>query len=301
MAWAIGLDIGGTKIAAGLVGATGSVTGRIEAPAPHDARGVEQAALALARQVLDEQDSPQIEAVGVGSPGTIDPISGKVTASDSKPALVGANVGEVLGQALGVPYAVTNDVNAAGVGELAYGVAAGFSRVLVVAAGTGIGGALLINGRLEEGMSGTTGEIAHLLVPQAGAGVCGCGKRDHLEAVASGPAIEAEYAAATGERRTAREIARIAADGNPTASTTIDAAATTLGRCVAGLANAVDIDALVITGGVADIERYFAAAKTAFSDEVMVPLNGVPVLRSALGADAPIVGAATYVRARLGI
>lgn len=300
MAAAVGVDIGGTKIAAGLVGGGGSVTGRIETPAPQDARGVERETLALVRRLLDGQGSPDVEAVGVGSPGTIDPISGAVTASDSKPGLVGANVGEVLGQALAVPYAVTNDVNAAGVGELAYGVAAGFSRVLVVSAGTGIGGALLINGRLEEGMSGTTGEIAHLLVPPSGAGVCGCGKRDHLEAVASGPAIEATYAGA-GRRLPAQEIATLADDGGETAAAAIEQAGRILGRCIAGLANAVDIDALVVTGGVAAGQRYFSAVKAAFNDEVMGPLTGVPVLRGALGADAPIVGAATYVRARLGI
>ncbi len=113
--------------------------------------------------------------------------------------------------------------------------------------------------------------------------------------------MEARSAAGGGPARL-RELAALAAEGDPAASRVLDEGARWLGRAVAGLAAAIDVDALVLTGGVVQIgEAYTARVATAFRDEVMRPLRGVPVLTGALGLDAPLVGAATYVRARLGI
>ncbi len=177
MTFTAALDIGGTTLAAGLVGLDGRVHERVERPAPRSADEVVAASLDVLAEVIGERT---VAAIGVGSPGTIHPIEGTVVASDSKPEYEGARIGPAIGERFAVPYAVTNDVNAAAVGELAHGVAQGFSRVLVVSVGTGVGGALLINGRIEEGMHGTTGEIGHLLVGARGVHPCGCGRFDHL-------------------------------------------------------------------------------------------------------------------------
>lgn len=108
--------------------------------------------------------------------------------------------------------------------------------------------------------------------------------------------------AARGGPATLPEIADLAAAGDPPATEVLTEGATWLGRAVAGLANAVDIDALILTGGVVQIgSLYTDQVSAAFTGEVMRPLRGVPVLLGALGADAPLIGAATYVRARLGI
>lgn len=298
MAFTAALDIGGTTLVGGLVRRDGTVHRRLEAPAPRAAADVVDASIALLEQLIG---SDVVDAIGIGSPGTIHPIEGIVTASDSKPEYAGARIGPEIGEHLDLPYAVTNDVNAAAVGELARGIAQGFSRALVVSVGTGVGGALLLNGRIEEGMHGTAGEIAHLLVGTRGVHPCGCGRRDHLEAVASGPAIEAR-SAAVGGPATLPELARRVAAGERAATEILDEAATWLGRAVAGLANALDIDALILTGGVVRIgPPYTDRVGAAFTAEVMRPLREVPVLVGALGADAPLIGAATYVRARLGI
>jgi glucokinase len=298
MAFTAALDIGGTTLAAGLVRRDGVVHRRLEAPAPRAAAEVVAASIALLAELVGDE---QVDAVGIGSPGTIHPIEGVVTASDSKPEYEGARIGPEIGEHLGLPYAVTNDVNAAAVGELARGVAQGFSRALVVSVGTGVGGALLLNGRIEEGLHGTAGEIAHLLVGVHGPRACGCGRTDHLEAVASGPAIEARSAAGGGPGSLPEIAAQVLA-GSTSATGFLNEAATWLGRAVAGFANALDIDALVLTGGVVRIgPAYTDRVAAAFAAEVMKPLREVPVLVGALGADAPLVGAATYVRARLGM
>lgn len=298
MSFTAALDIGGTTLAAGLVARDGRVHSRASVPAPTAAEDVVAASIALLEQVIGDA---RVAAIGIGSPGTIHPIEGIVVASDSKPEYDGARIGPAIGERFELPYAVTNDVNAAAVGELAHGVAQGFSRVLVVSVGTGIGGALLINGRVEEGMHGTAGEIAHLLVGARGERPCGCGRDDHLEAVASGPAMEARSVSRGGSPALA-EIAERAAGGDPLAAEVLAEGAMWLGRAIAGLANAIDIDALILTGGVVQIgPRYTDQVAAAFGGEVMRPLRGVPVLAGVLGVDAPLIGAATYVRARLGI
>ncbi|WP_106849918.1 ROK family protein [Blastococcus sp. Marseille-P5729] len=298
MSFTAAIDIGGTTLAAGLVRRDGRLHSRLEASAPTAADEVVAASLTLLERVIGEEP---VDAIGIGSPGTIHPIEGTVVASDSKPEYDGARIGPAIGERFDLPYAVTNDVNAAGVGELAHGIAQGFSRVLVVSVGTGIGGALLINGRLEEGMHGTAGELAHLLAGTDGERPCGCGRSDHLEAVASGPAMVAR-SVARGGPQTLPEIAELAAGGDPLAAAVLTEGALWLGRAVAGLANVIDIDALILTGGVTQIgPLYTDQVAAAFTGEVMRPLRGVPVLVGALGSDAPLIGAATYVRARLGI
>lgn len=298
MAFTAALDIGGTTIAAGLVRRDGAVHKRLEAPAPRAADEVIAASIELLTALIGDE---RVDAIGIASPGTIHPIEGVVLASDSKPEYDGARIGPGVGAHFDLPYAVTNDVNAAAVGELARGVAQGFSRALVVSVGTGVGGALLINGRIEEGMHGTTGEIGHLLVGRDGVHPCGCGRPDHLEAVASGPALEAS-AKEAGVPGDLRQIAERAQRGDLAAHQVIAEGARWLGRAVAGFANGIDIDALVLTGGVTGIGAlYTDLVAAAFSSEVMRPLRAVPVLVGALGADAPLVGAAVYVRARLGI
>lgn len=298
MAFTAAIDIGGTTLAAGLVRRDAVVDRRLSAPAPRAGTEVVAASIALLRELIGQE---RVDAVGIGSPGTIHPIEGVVTASDSKPEYEGARIGPEIGDALDLPYAVTNDVNAAAVGELVRGVAQGFSRALVVSVGTGVGGALLLNGRIEEGLHGTAGEIAHLLVGAHGVHPCGCGRRDHLEAVASGPAMVARSVAGGGPADLPELAARMAR-GDEAATRVIGDAAMWLGRALAGFANALDIDALVLTGGVVRIgAAYTDRVAAAFHGEVMKPLRGVPVLTGALGADAPLIGAATYVRARLGI
>lgn len=295
----VGVDIGGTKIAAGLVDERGVISGRVSARTSSTADDVVAATISLVRGLI-EHVTPA--AIGIGSPGTVDRFTGVVVASDSKPALAGMPIGPEVGEAFDLPFAVTNDVNAAGVAELAFGAAQGFDRALLVSVGTGVGAALLVDGRIEEGLHGTTGEIAHLLVGEAGPEPCGCGRADHLEAVASGPAIERAYAAQSGRALPLDQIATRADEGDVGAEAVIRSAASWLGRAVAGFASALDIDALLLRGGVASIGKpYLDAVESAFRAEVISPLRQIPVLTAALGDDGPIVGAATYVRARLGL
>lgn len=291
---AIGIDIGGTKIAAGIVQQHGTVTRVVRAATPSEGgQAVLDTAADLVRELTAQDD---VAGIGVGAPGIIDPIHGVVrSATDIVPGWAGVAVCAGLRRRTGLPVAVDNDVRAMALGESAAGAGKDRTDVLHVSVGTGIGGALVRSGRLVRGGHGSTGEIAHLLVPAAGRIPCGCGRHDHLEAVAAGPAIAAEYTARSGstEMIDLPDVVSRMRAGDHHARTAITTAATLLGRCLAGVVTAFDLDAVIIGGGAAQIGADFLRPlTTALDGEVRPPGRAAPVLPATLGTHAPIIGAA---------
>ena len=289
----LGVDIGGSKIAVGIVDPAGRVLRRWRRPTPHAGGAAVMAeVIDIARTAMH---SYPIIAAGVGAPGVVDTRSGRIlSATDILPGWTGTEVGAVLHDATGLPVSVNNDVRAMALGEARHGAGRDLSRILVVSIGTGVGGALLADGQLQTGPHGSAGEIAHLLIPGAGLVPCGCGRRDHLESAVAGPAIQASYARRT--RTTGIELLEIVQrwnDGDQQAQQTILAAAGLLGRALAGLASAVDVDGLIIGGGVAQIgDPFLAPIRTAFRESAIEPLRDIPIRAVELGTDAPLIGAA---------
>ncbi|MFG3706169.1 ROK family protein [Micromonospora sp. NPDC047670] len=286
----VGLDIGGTKTAAALVGADGVVLGRRRAPTPAAAgpTAVLDTAARLARELLDAAgDGP----LGVGTAGTVDPATGTIRyATDSLPGWAGTRVADELAERLARPVRVTNDVNAAALGEGWVGAGRGRTHLLLVAVGTGLGGAMIRDGRLATGARGAAGEVAHLPAPGAERLRCGCGRYGHLEGVASGTGLSAAFALETGARITGQAVAGRAAAGDPTARHVVDRAGAALGAALAGLVTLLDPQAVLVAGGAAD--ALLPAASAAYADELPAAWADVPLLPAALGADAVVVGAA---------
>ncbi len=207
------MDIGGTKIAAAVVDDTGTVRGRqtVATPAAGGAAAVLAASLDLSCRVLDWTAAVGIDitAVGVGSAGEMDTDRGVVTyASDNLPGWAGLALADEFAAANGLPALVDNDVNTLALGESRFGAGRGFRDVLYVAVGTGIGGVLVLDGRLRRGANWAAGELCHLIAAWDGDRVCSCGRRGHLEAYASGPAMAERYAALTDQRRAAGSARR---------------------------------------------------------------------------------------------
>ncbi|MGA4688495.1 ROK family protein, partial [Micromonospora sp. AB353] len=209
----VGIDIGGTKTAAALVGPGARVLGRREAPTP--ARGGPAAVLDTAAGLAaDLLAAAGPGPVGVGTAGTVDPATGAIRyATDSLPGWAGTAVADELAARLGRPVRVTNDVAAAALGECWAGAGRGRRHVLLAAVGTGLGGAIVNDGRVEGGARGAAGQLGHLPVPGAHRLRCGCGRYGHLEAIASGTGLSAAYALTGGDPVTGREVARRAAAG----------------------------------------------------------------------------------------
>ncbi|SCL73393.1 glucokinase [Micromonospora peucetia] len=286
----VGLDIGGTKTAAALVGPDGEVLGRRLAPTPAGSgpAAVLDTAARLARELLDPGGAGP---VGVGTAGTVDPATGTIRyATDSLPGWSGTAVADELAARLARPVHVTNDVNAAALGECWVGAGRDRQELLLVAVGTGLGGAMLQHGRISTGARGGAGEVGHLPAPGAERLRCGCGRYGHLEGIASGTGLSAAYALETGLRITGRTVAERAAAGEPAAREVVDRAATALGRTLAGLVALLDPQAVVLAGGAAD--ALLPGARAALAAELPTAWADVPLLPAALGADAVVVGAA---------
>ncbi|HEY3506144.1 MAG TPA: ROK family protein [Actinocatenispora sp.] len=286
--YAVGVDVGGTKIAAGLVGPDGALVARHTLPTPRDrdAGAVLDAIESAARTVAAGH---RIAALGVGTGGVVDTATGVIVSATDllPPDWVGCRVGPRLRERLGVPVAVDNDANALAAGELA---GAGPDTVLYAAIGTGIGGALVVDGALRHGRHHTAGGIGHLPVATDSPRRCSCGRPGHLEAVASGPAIADAYRPGTADLRA---VVAAADAGDDRAAAVLDSAAAVAGRALAGAANLVDPDRVVVGGGVAQIgPRFLDPLNAAFAAELLPPLGALRVEPARLGADASVLGAA---------
>ncbi|MFG3577948.1 ROK family protein [Micromonospora chersina] len=285
----LGIDIGGTKTAAALVDREGRVLRRREAPTP--ARSGPEAVLDAAARLAADLLGAAAGPVGVGTAGTVDPATGTIRyATDSLPGWTGTPVADALTARLGRPVRVTNDVNAAALGECWAGAGRDNAHVLLVAVGTGLGGALVRNGRVEAGARGAAGEVGHLPAPGAERLRCGCGRHGHLEAIASGSGLAAAYAVETGTEVTGRTVADRATAGDAVARRVVDRAGAALGAALAGLVALLDPDAVLVAGGAAG--ALLPAASAAYAAEVPASWADVPLQAAALGADAVLVGAA---------
>lgn len=297
----VAVDVGGTKISAAVVDRAGRVhpRTRVVRPTPHGDSAAVLAAVACAAAAARDAEGRDaaVQGLGVAVPGIVDRDSGAVrSATATLPGWSGTRVSAGLSELTRLPSVVDNDVRAMAAGELHFGVAKGLADVLFVSVGTGVGGAVVLEGRVLAGPHSAAGSIAHLLVPVRGALACGCGRIDHVEAVASGPAIEAAYRERSGDAAGVAEIAVRAAAGSGDAVACLSGAAEVLGRALAGVVGALDVTMVVIGGGVALAgDAFLRPLAGAFRAEVLPPLADVRVVAAALGTDAPLVGAASWL------
>ncbi|MEV4523074.1 ROK family protein [Micromonospora tulbaghiae] len=291
------LDIGGTKTTAALVTAGGEVVGRHTAPTP--GRSGAAAVLDTAAGLVEKlrADAPgAVRALGVGSAGVIDSTSGLVlSATDVLTGWTGTDLRGDLSRRLGVPVTVINDVHAHALGEARHGAAAGYDTVLYVAVGTGVGASFVLGDAVLAGAHSAAGHAGHQPSPYAGSLACTCGGRGHLEAIAAGPALAAEYVRRTGRPvADLRAVAALAAGGDETAREVVRLGGAAVGSAVGGLVNVLDPAAVVVGGGVTGLgEPWWRALRDAVPAETLPGLAGVPVLASTLGPDAPLLGAAS--------
>ncbi|KAF2781755.1 ROK family protein [Streptomyces sp. OM5714] len=291
----IGLDLGGTKIAAALVGTDGTVLARHTRPTPAT-RGAGVVLDALA-EAAREVWAPGTTAIGVAAAGVIDPATGTVTsATDTIRGWAGTALAAGLATRTGLPVACDNDVRAAAATEL--DGPDDDSTLLYTAVGTGVGGAVAAAGRMLHGAAGIAGHLGHLPSPEADGLPCTCGATGHLEAVAAGPAITAHCARLGGEPADRLQtVAERAVRGDPHATTAITLGARATGRALGGLANALGPHRVVVAGGVPRIGAlYWDALCAAFTAELMPPLRDLRPRPPRGGADTAVLGAAALPR-----
>ncbi len=298
---AIGIDIGGTKLSVGVVGSSGLVDGSLMTESTPARQGAE-AIVSLAGQMVKALHgfgdvSPTI---GVGSAGVISADGSILSATNSILGWQGFDLGPAMTKEFGRPVRVINDVHAAALGESRFGVGTRLGSFLMVTVGTGVGGAIFRDGQVLVGASGTAGSLGHTAARNQLPRVCTCGQSGHIEAYASGPAIERAFADATGRKIRLKEIAVLAVGrehlgDEVVANEVIGSAAAILGVGLADALNLEDLDAVVIGGGVASIgNTYLDAVRAAFVSAALPGPSKAAILSASLGPLATVVGAGTY-------
>lgn len=312
---ALGIDLGGTRIKMGLVSPQGQVVQRAVGltAAERGSAAVVADLVAMARALTAGH---RLEGVGVGAPGLIDAGAGLVTTA---PNLGWQDValGALLSERLGLACRVENDANAAVLGEHWCGAARGRSHVVMLTVGTGIGGGLVLDGRLYRGARGYAGELGHQQVDADGL-KCSCGRRGCLETIASAAALERRAAqiAAGGGLAVFTQLRRSRSDasgyrllvaagqqGDADALALFAAAGAAIGRVLAGVVSLLNPEMIVIGGGGAAAgEMLLAPLRRALLRQAWgPPAAGIEVTAAQLGSDAGVIGAAALVWRRAGI
>jgi len=302
---AVGIDVGGTKVAALRVDPEGRILDRSTVPTPSGDSGTVMDALIEAARPLV---TPEVVAVGVGVAGLVDHESGVLRFSPNLPFRAHP-MAEEMRSRTGLPCVIDNDANAAAWAEYRFGASRGARHMLLVIVGTGIGGGIVFDGHLFRGAHGFAGEIGHVVVDPQGP-LCGCGNRGCWEQMASGQALERLGRRAVEEHPGSRLtllsqgdpanvdgslVTRAAEEGDDIACDIVSRVGTVLGRGLAGLVNVMDPDILVVGGGVATTgDLLLAPARSAFAENVEAVGHRpeTPIVQAQLGNDGGAIGAA---------
>lgn len=311
---ALGIDLGGTAIKVGVVNRAGEILARASR-ATEAETGPEGVVERIALAVMDAlhacgRELSDLDGVGVGTPGICDAARGLVRSSGNL-GWKEVPLGRLLSRRLGVPVRLENDANCAAWGEQWCGAARGCDDVILFTLGTGVGGALILGGRLYSGASGWAGELGHIRVMPDGP-PCSCGLSGCLETVASAAAMGragqeavaagrspamARIAAAQGGQVDARAVIAAAREGDAAAAEILRRAGEYLGQASAMLISALNPALIVVGGGGAYAGDFLLEPmRRVIAEQAMPgPAGVVRVVQAALGNDAGLIGAATSV------
>jgi glucokinase len=300
----IGVDLGGTKLLTGVVDEEGVVVERTVQPTEI---GSQEELLAELESSIDGLLDDEIGAIGVGIPSTIDQREGRAVASVNIP-FAGIDFRDHLSRRFGIPAAIENDANTAALAEHRYGAGRGTQHMVMLTLGTGIGGGLILDGRLYRGAIGAAGELGHMTLDLDGPPCQGtCPGRGHLEALASGTATgelarqiaaerpDGDLGRAAGEGRTvdARLAVDLATEGPGDARELLERIGGILGEAIAGLVNIFNPEVVVLGGGFSRAgELLFAPARRVVAERALVPARDlVRIVPALLGPEAGLIGA----------
>lgn len=309
----LGIDLGGTKMLVGLFNFKGQLLGtkKIKVEPSKGKKNFLEGFYETVENLFDEEGESlkNLQAIGIGCPGIIDHKKGVVIVSPNIAFLKNFHFAETVKKMLGVPTVIENDVNTGLYGEMAFGAARGFQHVIGAFLGTGVGGALIFDGKLYRGATGAAGEIGHMIIHAEGPR-CGCGQRGCLEAYVGRVSIAAEAAIAAQRqhapalfKEVGTEISKIKSGalaasihkGDKAVEELIRERSFLLGRHMAGLVNLLSPELVVLGGGVVEALGKFILpeVKNAMNLFAMRPIaKKVKVVSAQLGDHAIIKGAA---------
>ena len=294
------IDIGGTKIAVGMVDDGGKVLSKLESPTDAHrgySHGLERMIGMLRDTARDA--SVEISGIGIGSTGMVYPFTGAIGDADFLPGWQGNNPVRDLTQAFNVTVALENDADASALGEASWGAGKGKSRLIYVTVGTGIGGGIILDGQLYRGADMAHPEISHHVIDPSGP-LCTCGFRGCWESLATGPAmVEWLKANAASVQRypadlTAKQVCQLSQQGDELAVRAVEREAYYLGLGLANLINLFVPEVIVLGGSVMKSAALFfdGILKTIRRGCRFVPFEKTELALASLGEDANLIGAA---------
>ena len=287
---ALGVDLGGTKIEGVVLDEALRPIHRVRVETGR-ARGYDHILDRVAEVVAAlRPHAPEARLVGIGTPGSLSARDGTLKNSNTT-CLNGRPLHADLERRLGMPVRLENDANCFALAEARGGAALGHALVFGVILGTGVGGGLVIDGRVWPGPQHIAGEWGHHAIDPAGP-ECYCGQRGCVETLLSGPALEAAYRVAGGAPASAAEIAARAAAGETAAAAVMERYLDRFGRALANVIDILDPDVVVLGGGLSNLDVLYtrgrdAVARYVFNDELTTP-----IAPNRLGDSAGVIGAA---------
>ncbi len=311
--WVLAADIGGTNIRGAAVNDTGEIAARRQFETS-DADDAEDAASRIAGMLREVGDAARVRprAVCLGTPGLIDADRGVVVIAPNIPSFRDFPLAPRVGDRLGIPTFIENDASAAALGEYRYGAGQGYRHLLHATLGTGIGGGLVLDGRLYRGAKGFAGEIGHTVIDGSGP-LCNCGNNGCLESLVGGIAFAerakrllrqdrspllAELSA--GREPTSRDLFAAATRGCAVAAAEIQNGGHLLGTAFGSLANVLNFEILTLSGGLLAMgDLLLEPARLAMRSTAYGPAGAVPMVASGLGENAGLLGAAAVALERL--
>ena len=304
----LGVDIGGTKIAAGLVDREGKIVRQIRHPMV--ANRTAEAGLEAVFGAIDAVSSPALDsrfdAIGICAPGPLDPKTGVVLNPPNVPCWRNFPLGMRVAEKYRQPVTIDNDANAAALAETRWGAARGYHYVFYATLGTGIGTGIALDGRIYHGSTGAAGEGGHVSIDYRGP-VCTCGKRGCIEILAAGPAIGKrarakieseparaakilEFAQGDAASVTSEHVGQAYAAGDPLAREILEETVQLLAPWLGNIVELLDPDILVMGGGVSAMLRpFFSEIKDQLPRWCVNPrASEIPLVLAHYGADAGI-------------
>jgi glucokinase len=312
----IGVDIGGTKVAAGLVDSRGEISHKTRVPMVVTGDGaqgfeaVKNAVEAIFQAAPEARGA--VTGIGICSPGPLDPNTGVVLNPPNVPCWRNFPLAAETERAFGVPARVDNDANAAGLAEVLWGAGAGYTNVFYATLGTGIGTGIVFNKKIYHGRTGSAGEGGHVTIDYHGP-VCGCGKRGCIEVLCSGPAIalraKAKLAGGNGSKMVelaggsvdqvrAEHVGQAYHGGDTLATQVLEETADLLTVWLGNIIDILEPDVMVVGGGVAELmSSFFPRIAKGIPQWAINPrADEIPLVMAKYGADAGIAGAAALCR-----
>jgi fructokinase len=289
--YAVGIDLGGTKVEACLVDETRKVLDRRRIPSePHF--GKDRVVTNILKMVDAVAEGKAYEAVGIGTPGTYHPGDDIMYGAPHTPLYENPGLISLLKSRMGVPLVVENDANCLALAEYYAQCRDRYRSIMAVILGTGMGSGLILDGRLYRGPCGNAGEIGHMSVDYRGR-ACGCGRIGCAEAYLSGPSHSRRYREISGNTLDPRGIVRRWEEGDEKVEALFEESCRIMAEVFADCVNVLDLEAIVLGGGVSNISLWYDRVPELMEARIFgIPGRRPPLLKAVLGDSAGVIGAA---------